>query len=177
LKEDFMVQPYKTDDEPISLREAMVPGLISGVIGAVLMGLALMFFAAAIDGDPFQPWRLIAATFLRESAFPVTSDVQPGTILFGVALHFVTAILFGIFFAWIGGYLSVSAAMEWGVIFGLAVWVIMQFGILPVINPYLAAMPPAQFAIAHIFFGISLGLYPRFLAASQEVPQVQRKAA
>lgn len=173
-----MIERYKTRnaiiDAPILFREAIRPGLISGVIGAVLMGILSMLLAAR-QGDPFLPMKLIAATFLKENA--LRGGFKPGPVLLGTLLHFTAAILLGIFFAWLGGSLRAPAATAWGVIFGLAVWVIMQYGILPVINPSLAAMPPGAFAVTHAVFGASLGTYPYFLPAARKVSRVERKAA
>ena len=166
---------YQAREDPISFRAAVRPGLIVGLIGGVLMGLVLMLFAFR-QGDVFRPMKLIAATLLGENALS-GAGLQPGPVLLGMILHFMTAIFFGIFFAWIGGYLTLGAAMGWGVIFGLSVWVIMQYGLLPVINPFLAATPPLPFAIAHVIFGLSLGTYPRYFPPALEIPEARRKAA
>lgn len=163
-------------DEPILLKEAAFPGILSGLLAAAIMAVVWMLFASR-GGDLWRPMKLIAATVLGESAIH-SSGFQPIPVLLGIALHLLMGILMGVFFTWLGGYLTVGAATSWGLIFGLAIWVIMQFGILPVINPWMAEFPPIPFAISHALFGLSLGSYPIFLPEQERrVPQILRKAA
>ncbi|MCG3112183.1 MAG: hypothetical protein MCM46_10230 [Candidatus Manganitrophus sp. SB1] len=162
-------------NEPISLHEATLPGVFCGLIGAASMAAVAMLFALFFQGDLWRPMKLAAATFLGEGA--IGPGFQFGPVFLGLALHLTLSVALGVFFVWLGGYLSVGGAIAWGVIFSLSIWVIMQFGLLPVMNPWLAAAPPIPFALAHIAFGISLGIYPRFLKAAAEAPAVRRKAA
>lgn len=163
-------------NEPISLRESTPPGIFSGLIGGVMMAAVAVFFAL-LQGNPWRPMKLVAATILGEEAL-AGPGFQFGPVFAGLLIHLIMSVAWGVFFVWLGGYLNYGAAMAWGVIFSLSIWVIMQFGILPVINPWLAAAPPIPFALAHIAFGLSLGAYPRFLKeAVVEIPAVRRKAA
>lgn len=161
-------------NEPISLREATPPGIRCGLLGAVSMAAVAILFAL-VEGDPWRPMRLVAATLLGEEA--LGPGFQFGPVFLGSVLHLMMSVALGVFFAWLGGYLNVGGAISWGVIFSLSIWVIMQFGLLPVMNPWLAAAPPIPFALAHTAFGVSLGIYPRFLKVRVETPTVRRKAA
>ncbi len=162
-------------NEPISLREATPPGVFCGLIGAVSMAVVAMLLAL-FQGDPWGPIKLVAATLLGEEALGPGFQFRP--VLVGLVLHLMMSVALGIFFVWLGGYLSVGGAISWGVVFSLSIWVILQFGLLPVVNPWLAAVPPIPFALAHVAFGVSLGMYPRFLkGAVAEAPLVRRKAA
>jgi hypothetical protein len=161
-------------NEPISLRESTPPGVVCGLIGAVSMAAVAILFAL-FQGDPWRPMKLVAATLLGEEA--LGPGFQSAPVFLGLAFHLIMSLALGVFFVWLGGYLSVGGAIAWGVIFSLSIWVILQFGLLPVINPWLAAVPPIPFALAHTAFGISLGIYPRFLKAAVEAPVARRKAA
>ncbi|MDC4224146.1 MAG: hypothetical protein MPW15_07950 [Candidatus Manganitrophus sp.] len=162
-------------NEPISLREATPPGVMCGLIGAASMAAVALLFAL-FQGDPWRPMKLVSATLLGEEA--LGPGFQFGPIFVGLVFHLIMSVALGVFFVWLGGYLSVGGAIGWGVIFSLSIWVILQFGLLPVINPWLAAVPPIPFALAHAAFGVSLGMYPRFLkAVAEEAPMVRRKAA
>lgn len=163
-------------DEPILLREAAGPGTICGLIGAGLMALVAVLFAAA-QGDPWMPMKWVAATFLGQRA--LGPGFQAEAVLLGTMVHLLFAVALGLFFVWLGGFMNAGAAVGWGVVFSLSIWVIMQFGILPVINPILATAPPIPFAVAHVVFGLSLGSYPRFLKqrSAVQAPAIQRKAA
>jgi hypothetical protein len=161
-------------NEPISLREATPPGILCGLIGTVSMASVAVLFAF-FQGDPWSPMKQVAATLLGEEA--LGPGFQLGPVFLGLMLHLVMSLALGVFFVWLGGYLSVGGAIAWGVIFSLSIWVILQFGLLPVINPWLAAVPPIPFALAHIAFGVSLGMYPRFLKGAAAAPAARRKAA
>jgi hypothetical protein len=167
---------FQGRDEPILLREAAFPGALSGLSAAGVMAAVLMFFSYR-HGDLWQPMKLIAATVLGEKAVG-TAGFQPLPVLIGMAIHLSVGVVLGIFFVWLAGFISIAAAIGWGINFGLAVWVIMQFGLLPVVNPWMAALPLIPFALAHGLFGLVLGSYPRFMPLEAvQVPQVWRKAA
>lgn len=169
------IETYQMKDEPIPLRDAIFPGVLSGLAGAVLMASVLILFGHQ-QGDLWRPLKLIGGVFFQAGG---ESGFQVAPVAAGVAIHLSTAVLLGIFFTWIGGYLSIGPAIGWGGMFGLAVWVIMQFGILPVVNPILALAPPIPLALSHLIFGFTLGCYPYFLPKEKKavVPQVRRKAA
>lgn len=164
-------------NEPISLREATPPGIFCGLMGGAMMGAIAILFALS-QGDIWKPMKLVAATLLGPEAL-AGPGFQFGPVLAGLLIHLIMSVALGVFFVWLGGYLGYGAATGWGIIFSLSIWVIMQFGILPVINPWLAAAPPIPFAVAHLAFGLSLGTYPRFLkvAVVQAPAAVHRKAA
>ncbi len=161
-------------NEPISLREATPPGVLCGLLGAASMAAVATLFGLSQD-DPWRPMKLVAATLLGEVA--LGPGFQSGSIFLGLLLHLILSVALGVFFVWLGGSLSVGGAIGWGVIFSLSIWVILQFGLLPVINPWLAAAPPIPFASAHLAFGLSLGIYPRLTKKAVEAPAVRRKAA
>jgi len=161
-------------NEPISLRESTPPGVYCGLIGAASMAAVAMLFAL-LQGDPWRPMKLLAATLLGEDA--LGAGFQFGPVFLGLLIHLITSVALGIFFVWLGGYLNVGGAIGWGVIFSLSIWVILQFGLLPVINPWLAAVPPLPLALSYTAFGLGLGLYPRFLKIPVEAPMIRRKAA
>ncbi len=162
-------------NEPISLRESALPGTFSGLIGAVSMAAVAIVFAMS-QGDPWRPMKLVAATALGGEA-TAGPGFQFGPVLLGLLIHLALSMALGIFFVWLGGYLGPGAAAAWGIIFSLSIWVIMQFGLLPVVNPWLAAAPPIPFALAHAVFGLSLGMYPHFMKEEVEAPAIRRKAA
>ena len=140
------------------------------------MAVVMMLFSYQ-GGDLWQPMKLIAATVMGEKAV-TAAGFQPLPVLTGFAIHLSMAVALGVFFAWLGGFLTMRVATGWGVIFGLAAWAIMQAGLLPVVDPWMAAFPPIPFALAHGLFGLTLGSYPRFLQVEAvQAPQALRKAA
>ena len=59
-----------------------------------------------------------------------------------------------------------SAEMLVGIAVGIVIWVAMELVVLPYMNPTMAAriaLMPLAYFIAHLLFGIGLGLTPVFV--------------
>lgn len=131
-------------------------GVLSGIIAGGAMAL-LMIVSAAIQGEGLRPIQLIAATVFDERA----REEPPrfSIILTGLLIHFATAALFGLLWVSVLRPASSMTALIEGAIYGLIIWGVQQYGILPVINKPLArGMRPGPFAAAHFFFGATLGI-------------------
>jgi hypothetical protein len=102
--------------------------------------------------------------------------VIAGHVVVGLVIHFAFAAAMGIVFtailttlAWLRlpglrGSFGIMAASTIG---GGLLFVIMDFGILPLLNPIMAMAPTAAFLGAHLVYGLAVGavvawtLYPR----------------
>lgn len=93
--------------------------------------------------------------------------VEAGQVVVGTVLHFAFSAFLGIvFFAIIGAAawfklpeLRTPAGMiTAGVIGGILVWIVMNFGILPVTNPMMSLVPQVGFFFAHVLFGLVVGM-------------------
>jgi len=97
------------------------------------------------------------------SAMPVSA----GRVAVGVILHFAYAGSLGVLFAaligaaaWlrVPGLRSPAGIMTSGVIGGALVYVVMRWGLLPPTNPMMALVPQTAFFLAHLVFGLVVGV-------------------
>ena len=114
-----------------------------------------------------MPVKKISVTLLGPSVVQ-SPEFQMMPMMVGMMIHFATAMMFGILFALWGGRCSYGPAIGWGIAYGLAIWVVMHFVVLPIVNPVMAQMPYLQFAMLHMIFGGTLGSYPAFLPSEAE---------
>ena len=153
-------------------------GAVAGILAGSAMAIFLMLLAMIAGEGFWLPLKKISVTLLGESAIQ-NSVFELLPVIVGILIHFATAIAFGIVFAFIEERRqSYSSAVRAGIIYGLNVWIIMHFLVLPVINPVLAGMPYLLFAILHIIFGGTLGGYVTFLPTRAEVrAEISRRVA
>ncbi|MCG3117733.1 MAG: DUF1440 domain-containing protein [Candidatus Manganitrophus sp. SA1] len=167
------------EQKKITFGEAVYSGALAGIIAGIVMSMVAMAFAVMMGQEIWAPVKMIAVTVLDDAWLN-----RPGfhmlPMMVGMMIHFATAIGFGILFALMGGRFSVGRAIGRGIVYGLGIWLVMQFLVLPIINPVMADMPYLPFAIEHMFFGGFLGVYPAFLpplSKSQANMQRERLAA
>lgn len=134
-----------------------IDGIVGGLIGSVLMGMvAMILFPIFGMGSFWQPMNLIAAVFNQrwgtDGGFGVDSIV-------GFMVHMMMAAILGVMFAWgIRTRASGVALVGWAIVWGLVVWVVAHFVILPFIDPVMARLFLAwMFGLAHAMYGVGLG--------------------
>jgi hypothetical protein len=97
------------------------------------------------------------------SAMPVSA----GQVAVGTILHFAFAAFLGVVFAAVIGAAAWAGVPEMrssggivtaGVIGGAIVYVIMRWGLLPPVNPLVAFVPQLAFFLAHMLFGLAVGI-------------------
>lgn len=83
-----------------------------------------------------------------------------GVIALGMVTHFVVAAVWGAVFALLTRRLhEVGPILTAGLIFGLGVWLLMTYVVLPVFNPVMAArvaMIPMTWLVVHLGYGAGL---------------------
>ncbi len=93
--------------------------------------------------------------------------VSAGHVVAGTILHFAFAGFLGVAFAavigaaaWarVPGMRSPAGIMSAGVIGGAIVYVIQRWGLLPPTNPLMAFVPQIAFFLAHLLFGLVVGV-------------------
>lgn len=148
--------------EPVEQSEAVSAGLKAGILAGLAMAMVSMMMAMMTGEGFWAPVKKISVTLLGQSAVQHAGfEVMP--VMVGMIIHFGTAIGFGILFVMLMGRQSYGSAIGCGIAYGLGIWVVMHFLVLPVINSVMAQMPYLQFAMLHIIFGGMLGSYPAFL--------------
>ncbi len=97
------------------------------------------------------------------SAMPVSA----GQVAVGTIVHFAFAAFLGVAFAAVigaaararvPGMRSSGGIVTAGVIGGAIVYVIMRWGLLPPVNPLMAFVPQLAFFLAHLLFGLAVGI-------------------
>lgn len=140
-------------------------GLLSGLIAGTIMALFLMIASASREEGMIAPLRLIAATVYRDRALKGPSRFP--VVMTGTMIHFATALFLGLVWGFIWavflGRRAAFAAPFGGAVYGLIIWAIQSYAVLPLINrPLVRGIDPGLFAVAHLLFGATLGTYPFF---------------
>ena len=172
--EDLMEREYrgKAHRESDYRYSASVPvgskfaaGVTAGIFAAILMMGFLMACSSAIGEGPTMPLKALGAlVYGVEALIAGSTAVAAGA---GIELGFsiVLGILFGLAMS---RRSSVILTMLGGILVGVVTWVAMELYVLPQMDPTMAArialMPMAYF-VAHVLFGIGLGLTPLFVRA------------
>jgi hypothetical protein len=134
-------------------------GIVGGLIGWVLMGMvAMVLFPIFGIGSFWQPMNLIAAVFNQSWG---TNPFFGVPSILGLVVHMMMAAILGLVFTWgartrAAGTMLIGGAIVWG----LVVWLVGQFAVLPFIDPIIARTFPAWlFVLVHAMYGVGLGGY------------------
>jgi hypothetical protein len=166
---------------PVSWHHVRV-GALLGVVAAVVMGMFAMIASATYhDTGFFTPLHHIASALIEPTAMMRSMEagmagdtfaISVGPALLGLALHLATGAFWGAIFGLIvsTGWLRGVTGLVGGIVYGLAVMVVMAFLALPVIAAVFGGGEPISdmprlagwgtFAIEHATYGAVLGLWP-----------------
>lgn len=137
-----------------------VPGLggaIAGLGGGAAMMVVAAMLSVATGQDMWREPREIAAPFLGGVANGAAA------VLLGTILHFLTSGLLGAAF----GILSrrvlrlpsdYGVPVLGGMLYGLLIWALAYFVVVPVLNPALLDTYGPSFVIQHLVYGMVTGL-------------------
>lgn len=135
--------------------------IFAGLVASLVMGMIEMI-VEAIAGDGFwSPVTYIGATVLRglQSLQPPVGFHFWGVVL-GLMGHMMNSVIFGlIFVALFAGRLGTSAARVFtGAIYGLVIFFLMWYLIVPAVDPVMLNLNATVFVLAHLMWGAALGL-------------------
>ena len=143
----------------ISVADTIFAGTLAGMVGGVLFAVFAMGTSIMNGGDILSPFRLTGAAIFGAGAL----EGGMGIVVYGLALHIITSIIWGTLFA---GMLpreaSLGATVVAGLIYGLIVMLVMLYLVLPVVNPVMreAVDGATSFTMEHLIYGGSLSLVP-----------------
>ncbi len=135
-----------------------VPAATVSQMGLLMSGKASNSTTASLMTGMSPPARAMVM-----NAMPVSA----GQVVAGTILHFAFAAFLGVAFAavigaaaWarVPGMRSPAGIMSAGVIGGTIVYVINRWGLLPPVNPLMAFVPQLAFFLAHLLFGLIVGV-------------------
>jgi hypothetical protein len=170
-----------TRSTPVSWHHVRV-GALLGVVAAVVMGMFAMIASATYqDTGFFTPLHHIASSLIEPTAMMRSMEaglagdtfaISAGPALLGLTLHLATGAFWGAIFGLIvsTGWLRGVTGLVAGIVYGLAVMLVMAFIALPVIAAAFGGGEPISdmprlvgwgtFAIEHAMYGAVLGLWP-----------------
>jgi uncharacterized membrane protein YagU involved in acid resistance len=154
-------------------------GIADGILSAILMMGFLMAYSSETGAGTTMPLKALGALVYGVEAL-VTGSMA---ILAGAGIQLGFSVVLGILFALcMSRRTSIIAALFAGIAVGIVIWVVMELVVLPYMDPTMAArialMPMAYF-VAHLLFGIGLGLTPLFirtLSRKRDDRRMQRPA-
>jgi hypothetical protein len=138
-------------------KQTLKRGALAGMGGGMAMAMWSMIVLWLAGTGFWTPLNLIASTLWRGA--PLGAAFSGSALALGLTVHMMMSMGLGMAFA-VGiraiprAAASPAALLLTGMMFGLAVWAVMQYGIWPAIDP--AAAPrfiPWAFAAGHVVFG------------------------
>mgnify|MGYP001034623723 CR=1 FL=1 len=158
-----------------------VSGALAGLIGGVMMAIIGAALAIAIGDDLWKAPKLIS-TFVVNPDVAATPGFLAGPVIIGSLIHLVLSALFGIGFGILTTRiwnmpLSYGAPMVLGFVYGLAIWLIAYFVVLPLVNPLVLEIYAPAFLIQNLTYGLSTGLVYGILRSSlRSEPSVKERS-
>jgi hypothetical protein len=143
--------------------------MIAGMVAGIVMAMYAMIASATFLGQGFfTPLYGVASPFVGTEAM-MTSMKQGlyfalAPALTGLLVHMMWSALYGVIFGLIASRLQLAgtAAVISGMVYGVAVMLVMSFIVLPIVG--VGAMPGMigwpSFTVEHLMFGLALGLWP-----------------
>ncbi len=138
---------------------SLADGVIGGIIGGALMGMvSMVLFPMLGIGGFWQPMNLIAALFNQE--WGLIGGFAPLPSMLGMMVHLMMSAGLGALFAWTAGDAGRGKVVLRAVIVSLVLWAVIDFLLLPLVNPVMTQVFPAWlFALVHVMYGLGLGGY------------------
>lgn len=132
-------------------------GIVAGLVASVVHVAFGALFLLLSGRDLWPAVKMAAFPFLGERAIAVGFD--PFAVALGIACHMLVAVAWGLLFAvafyGLAGAATVAAGLFWGVV----VWVVMYYVVLPLVGAgEIVENVPIWAALAqHLLFGGTVG--------------------
>lgn len=148
---DFAVAPWNL------VRDVVLPGALAGTLGAFAMVVLACAFSGVLHGEPWKPALLVSGLFFRDgTAHGVFA------VLLGLFIHFSVAGGLATGFAMLLPRRGTAvAALCLGVLYGMGLWTVMTWLMVPFASPPLSReAPTSMLFLLHLAFGAALGTVP-----------------
>ena len=137
-------------------------GAIAGLAGGVAMAVVAALLSASMGQDIWHESKRIAAILYGPAAL-TGSGFDPGPVLLGSLLHLLVSAVLGAIFGvvtrrWLHLTSDFGTPVMAGLVYGLLIWLVAYFVVLPLLNPALLEVYPPAFIIQHVAYGVVLGL-------------------
>jgi hypothetical protein len=140
-------------------------GILAGILAAILMMAFLMAYSSATGAGVTMPLKTLGALVYGIEALVAGWVAMAAGAGIQLGFSIALGILFGLCTS---GRTPVILSLLAGILVGLAVWVAMELCVLPFLDPTMAAriaLMPIAYFVAHVLFGIGLGMTPLFIRA------------
>lgn len=151
----------RMDSARFDVSGVIIGGGIAGILAGIVMAMAAMVYAAANGSGFWLPVRTIAATWYGANALVGGAAV----LIVGMVTHLGNSAFWGAIFAALPPRRkSVPAALVGGLVWGVVVWALMSFAVMPRLNPTMyartVAMEGGWWYILHLIYGGMLVVTP-----------------
>lgn len=142
-------------------------GLLAGLGGGLAMSLVAALISLSLGSDIWLEAKQIAA-LVYGSAATAQPGFVAGPIVVGTLLHFAMSALLGALFGIVTRRIlrltsDFATPVLAGLIYGMLIWLIEYFLILPALNPTLLETYAPSFIIQHIVYGAVTGFLYMYL--------------
>ena len=137
-------------------------GAIAGLGGGLAMAIVGAIISASLGGDIWLEAKQIAAVVYGPSA-AAQPGFAAGPVLVGTLLHLIVSAALGALFG-IVTRRALHLTSEFGtmvmggLIYGMLIWLVGYFAVLPLINPPLRETYAPAFIVQHLVYGAVTGL-------------------
>jgi len=145
-------------------------GAIAGLGGGLAMALVGALLSSALDGDIWRESKEIASVFYGRAALAEPGFVF-GPVFTGTLLHLLVSAVLGAIFGIVTRRVlqltsDFGTPVLVGLIYGLLIWVLAYFVVLPLLAPTLLDTYAPSFIIQHLVYGGVTGLLYTWLRPS-----------
>jgi hypothetical protein len=135
---------------------------VAGLAGGVAMMIVAALLSVSMGQDIWHESKRIAAIVYGPAAF-AQPGFQFGPVLVGTLIHLCVSALLGALFGivtrrWLHMTSDFGAPVLAGLIYGMLIWMVAYFVVLPLLNPTLLEVYAPAFIIQHVVYGVVLGL-------------------
>jgi hypothetical protein len=142
-------------------------GALAGLAGGLAMALVGILISFSLGGDIWLEAKQIAALVYGTSIVKQPGFIA-GPVLVGTMLHLLVSAALGALFG-IVTHRMLHLTSEYGtplltgLIYGMLIWMVAYFIVLPFLNPLLLETYAPAFIFQHLVYGAVTGLFYRWL--------------
>lgn len=156
-----------------SPRLSIGSGVLSGIVGALVMGAAAMLASAlALNLPWYAPPRVFATMVMGRAALANILEFVWPPFLVGLVVVVVLGALLGGAFSFIVRNQTRWRIVVGGLFYGLTVWGLLQYALLPPLFPLVAekGFPPFWYGVSFAVYGLTLGALTAIRSPSSRRP-------
>jgi hypothetical protein len=137
-------------------------GAIAGLVGGLAMALVGAIISSSLGSDIWLEAKQIAA-IVYGPAVAAQPGFAAGPVLVGTLLHLIASAVLGAIFGIITRRVlhltsEFGTLLLAGMIYGMLIWLVGYFIVLPLLNPLLLETYAPAFIIQHMIYGAVTGL-------------------